>query len=228
MRHGLLGCVACLTMACAGDTPAVTGPRTAANISLVAGDQQQGFPRRPFDDSVRVLVTNSGGDPLSGIRVIWELDPGEGLASPVVSTTDADGIAVTEWTAGTLATASIRARVEGRDIAAVASARVDGFMLDCEPGVFEVTRGGIRALSCSATSVGDFAGVVALGVANLPTGVEVGFGSGSLDLREVDGPVSTSALLSTGNTTPLRTHEIVFTAQSGESIAVDTVLATVR
>jgi len=227
-RHRALCIIACLTMACAGDDPPITGPRTAADMAVVDGDEQQGFPRRPFGDSVRVRVTDSNGDPVSGVRVIWELDPGEGVASPVISTTDADGVAVTEWTAGILATASIRARVGGRDIVAVASAQVSGFTLDCEPGAFEIARGSIRAMSCSAMAIGDFAGVVTLAVANAPTGVEVGFGSGSLDLREVDGPVGTSALLSTGNGTALGTHEIIFTAQSGESIAVDAVRATVR
>lgn len=228
MRHGILGAFACLTMACAGDAPPITGPRTAANIAVIAGDGQQGFPRRPLDDSVRVRVTNADGDPVSGVRVIWELDPGEGIASPVSSTTGPDGVAATQWTAGILATASIRARVEARDIVAVAWADVSGFTLDCEPGAFEIMKGGIRAMSCSATAVGDFAGEVALGIESAPSGVEVAFASGSLDLREADGPVGTSALLSVGTGVATGTHAIVLSGRSGAAIPTDTVLVSVR
>jgi hypothetical protein len=150
------------------------------------------------------------------------------VASPAISTTGAEGIAAAHWTAGILPTASIRARVEGSSIVAVASAVVNGFTLDCEPGSFEIAKGGIRALNCSARSVGGFAGEIALGVAGAPAGVEVGFASGSLDLRAVDGPVGTSALLSAGSGLASGTHAVVFSGQSGTSIAVDTVLATVR
>lgn len=227
MRHCILGVAACLTMACAGDAPPITGPRTAAAIALVAGDGQQGFPRRPFDDSVRVLVTNAADDPVAGVRVIWELDPGEGGASPVISTTGPDGVAATEWTAGILSTTTLRARIENRDIVAVASARVDGFSLDCEPGAFGIEKGGIRALNCSAMAVGEFAGELALGVDRAPAGIEVAFASGSLDLRAADGPVGTSTLLSVGNGATSGTHVVVLRAQGGDEVATDSVLVAI-
>lgn len=228
MRYRVLGGIACLTMACAGETPPITGPRTAANIAVVSGGDQQGFPRHPLDDSVRVRVTNAGGDPVSGVRVLWELDTGEGIASPVISTTGPDGTTATQWTAGILATASIRARVDARDLVAVAWTNVSGFTLDCDPGAVEITRGGIRAMSCSAAAVGEFAGEVALAVESAPPGVEVAFASGSLDLREADGPVGTSALLSVGTGVATGTHAIVLRAQSAEAIATDTVLVAAR
>lgn len=228
MRGFLRVGLACLTIACASDTPPITGPRTAAAIALVDGDEQQGFPGRPFADSVRVLVTDADGDPVSGVRVIWELDPGEGNASPVISTTGADGIAATEWTAGIMATATLRARIEGRDIVAVATADVDGFALDCEPGAVAIDKGGIHAMNCSATAVGDFAGVVVLGTSAAPTGVEVSFASGTLDLREVDGPVGTSVMISIGNGVPAGVQSVVLRAQGGDAIATDTVLVSVR
>lgn len=228
VRQGIAAVLACLTMGCAGDAPPTTGPRTAAAITLVAGDAQQGFPRRPFGDSVRVQVTTVGGDPVSGVRITWELDPGEGSASPVIATTGLDGMAATEWTAGILPTATLRARIEARDVVAVATADVDGFALDCEPGAFAIDKGGIRAISCSATAVGDFAGAVALGTQAAPAGIEVSFASGTLDLREVDGPVGTSALVSVGNGVAAGVHTVVLRARGGDAIAIDTVLISVR
>ncbi|MDX1646990.1 MAG: Ig-like domain-containing protein, partial [Longimicrobiales bacterium] len=73
-----------------------------ANIQKVAGDGQTGTVDQTLANSLQVEVTDAFGNPVSGVTVTWA-PSGGGSASPTSSTTNASGIASTDWTLGTTA-----------------------------------------------------------------------------------------------------------------------------
>ena len=226
MRRVASIALACLTIGCADDLPPI-GPAAVAGITVVSGDDQRGFPRRQLPDSLRVKVTDAAGGPVRGASVRWTVQQTDGRVDPVISVTGSDGIASTSFTSGETPMPSVVASVEGTSITATFTAEVHGFFLDCAPPAVTNARGDIRVLGCGASAVGDFAAEVVLGFTAIE-GVDVSFASGSLDLRETDGPVGTSALLSVGQSVPTGVHPVVLRAQSGDEVARDTVLVTVN
>lgn len=226
MRRALPLVLAGLTIGCADEPPAI-GPAVVSDISIVAGDDQAGFPRSVLPDSLRVEVTDPDGDPVRGVSVRWTVPSEDGRVDPVVSVTNAEGIATTSFTLGDTPMPSVVASVEGRSLSTTFSAEAHGFILDCAPPAFTNGKGEIRALGCAASAVGNFAANVTLGFHAIE-GINVSFASGTLDLTDVDGPVGTSALLSIGMAVPAGTHPVVMQAQAGDDAAADTVLVTVR
>jgi hypothetical protein len=71
-----------------------------ARVSIAAGDRQSGAGGAPLPDSLAVALGDPSGTPRAGVVVSWFADPGSGVASPVISTTDEHGIARTQWTLG--------------------------------------------------------------------------------------------------------------------------------
>lgn len=94
---------AVLVAGCGGpmdELPVAAAPRTPplqmriANVD--AGDGQTGEVATTIPKPLRVLVTR-GGQPVSGIRVVWST-PGEHQTPPPASVTDAQGIASAAYT----------------------------------------------------------------------------------------------------------------------------------
>ena len=106
-----LAAALCLaTLSCA-DASRSTGPGDE-RVEVADGDGQRGAPRQELPHPVRVRVT-SGGVPLAGVRVQWQVEGG-GHAEPAESLTDAGGFAETRWTLGDAPAAQrIRAVVSG-------------------------------------------------------------------------------------------------------------------
>ena len=98
----------------------------AAALLHWSGSGQAGHASQPLDDSLVVQVTDVAGNPVSGRTVNWVVTAGGGTASPISSVSDADGLARTSWTLGSVAgtqTLEARAgRLAGSPVVFVASA----------------------------------------------------------------------------------------------------------
>ncbi|HYH82984.1 MAG TPA: cellulase family glycosylhydrolase [Longimicrobium sp.] len=84
------------------------GPATAS-LAPLGATQFNGAPGFALDDSVAVRVTGSGGAPLAGAAVSFEVTGGAGSVSPASVTTNADGVAKTRWTMGAEGANTLRA-----------------------------------------------------------------------------------------------------------------------
>jgi plastocyanin len=94
----------------AGTPPSTTAIAKAATNS---GDAQNGTVGQPLGNALRVLVTE-GGTPSSGVTVSWSTSATGGSVDPTSAPTDADGIASTTWTLGTVSgTQSAQATLGG-------------------------------------------------------------------------------------------------------------------
>ena len=226
MRRVVVFALASLTIGCADDLPPI-GPSAVSSISVLSGDDQTGFPRYRLPDSLRVKVSDADGDPVRGATVRWTVEQADGHVDPAMSVTDADGIAATSFTLGVTGMPSVVARVEGRPIETTFTAESHGFVIDCAPTAVTNDRGDVRAMGCAVGAVGNFSGVVALDF-EAGDGLEVSFANNTMDLTNVDGPLNTSVLLSVGMSAPTGVHAVELRAQSGDALASDTVLVTVR
>jgi hypothetical protein len=99
------------------DVRRVLGRSVGSVLSIVEGDSQHA----PVDSFVRrrpkVLVSDSGGQPLSSVRVVFTVDYGGGTVTPSIRFTDSDGMAAVDWRLGQLGPDSIhvlRAVAAGR------------------------------------------------------------------------------------------------------------------
>jgi plastocyanin len=112
-----LGCalaLGALAAGCGGDGDSGTPPstRTIAKASTNSGDAQTGTVGQPLAAPLSVVVTEGGG-PAAGETVTWSTTvPGASVAAS--STTDANGIASSAWTLGTVSgSQSARATLSG-------------------------------------------------------------------------------------------------------------------
>jgi hypothetical protein len=66
----------------------------------VDGNAQNGPVGSPLPDSLRVHATDASGNGVAGVTVTWSVLTGGGQVSPTASTTDAGGLAASEFTLG--------------------------------------------------------------------------------------------------------------------------------
>ena len=117
----LLAVASALVTACGGTTepdrnPAQTlPPGVPAALEIEQGNQQAGLTGRPLDTAPTVRVVDSRGDPVAGVDVSFETDPGSGTITRPDPTTDATGLAnAGSWTLGPdPGSQRLRARVDG-------------------------------------------------------------------------------------------------------------------
>jgi hypothetical protein len=76
---------------------------SAAGVSIVSGDDQQGPAGTALPDPVVVLVQDAESNPVAGVAVAWVIGSGGGSVSPTTSNTGSDGRASTMWTLGSAA-----------------------------------------------------------------------------------------------------------------------------
>ena len=91
--------IAALSASCGDSASPRVGLEVPAVAQIAGGDRQIGVVGQRLPGELIVLVTDSGGRPLSGRRVNFVVTSGEGgsVSSPVVSS-DASGRAATQWT----------------------------------------------------------------------------------------------------------------------------------
>jgi hypothetical protein len=111
-----------LGLGCGGDKSAAPEPVVALSKAPTSdGDGQSCPPTHPLPHPLRVLVTRNGV-PIEAQDVEWLADSGQGLFSPGVTQSGADGIATGRWTLGSHpGSYQARARLRGQDSAAFVS-----------------------------------------------------------------------------------------------------------
>lgn len=110
---GLLTCT--LAMGCGGDGGGDGGtpPPPTTTIAKTDGDGQSGIVGQPLANPLEVLVTEDG-TASSGTTVTWSTTDLNGSLDPTSAVTDANGIARSAWTLGTISGAqTARATVSG-------------------------------------------------------------------------------------------------------------------
>lgn len=91
---------------------ATAGPGPAATLAISEGDGQTGQALQALPRELGVRVADGYGNPVSGVEVRWSAESESGSPGPESSSTNAAGIAVSNWTLGPLvgsqtATASV-------------------------------------------------------------------------------------------------------------------------
>lgn len=99
-----------LAGAAACDDP--TGAPTPAQVTVSSGGNQIAPVGTALPAPIQVRVTDDDGDPVSGAEVRFEVRRGGGSVSPAVDSTDANGLAGTVWTLGTIAADSQQLEVK--------------------------------------------------------------------------------------------------------------------
>jgi hypothetical protein len=92
------------TMSNGGVVTSVTAIATAGTatlLAIVSGNAQAGIAGDPLANPLVVRVTDAHANPVAGVAVGWAVGSQCGAVSPPSSTTDASGIAQTNWTLGT-------------------------------------------------------------------------------------------------------------------------------
>ena len=74
--------------------------RVPARLILFGGDQQEGRRGRALQDPISVRVEDAEGEPVEGVRILFEQTVGEGVVEPDSALTDAQGVARASWTLG--------------------------------------------------------------------------------------------------------------------------------
>jgi alpha-tubulin suppressor-like RCC1 family protein len=98
--------MAVLAMACNPDS-ATTGPSGlngkdfAANLRLLAGDQQVGAIGSALTQPLIVRVVDAGGQPVAGATVTFSVRQGGGSVNPAANISGPDGTVTANWTMGT-------------------------------------------------------------------------------------------------------------------------------
>ncbi len=87
-----------ITVRCGGDGGGPSAP--PADIQAASGDGQQGFVGQALAAALRVVVTDTDGDPVRNASVDWAVTAGGGSVSPQRSSSGADGVAQTMLTLG--------------------------------------------------------------------------------------------------------------------------------
>jgi len=96
--------IAAAGVSCSGETTAPGA--TAAVIRDAGGNSQLGIMGAPLDNPIVVKVTDLDGDVVGGAVVTFEVTSGGGTLARTSVATDAQGMARTEWTLGSGASAS--------------------------------------------------------------------------------------------------------------------------
>ncbi len=104
IRSGLFVVALLFVAACAGDAP--TGNTGETSIAKTAGDVQEGPAGSLLTAPVSVTVRNGSGAALPNVQVQFSVVLGGGATSDTVLTTNASGIAVTDWYLGSVANVS--------------------------------------------------------------------------------------------------------------------------
>jgi hypothetical protein len=90
----------CLLLVAAGACSDDTQPVVPAIIEPNDGDGQIGAPGNPLPNSLKVRVSDAGGNAAPGVAVTWSVVSGGGAISPASSTTNSAGIATAQFTLG--------------------------------------------------------------------------------------------------------------------------------
>ena len=85
----------------ASGTAAVEVEQRATRVEIVSGDGQEGLSEQLLPEPLVVRLEDQGGTAAAGIAVTFTPASGSGTVSESTVTTDADGMASTEWTLGT-------------------------------------------------------------------------------------------------------------------------------
>ena len=86
-----------------GTVTATATPTPATDLAIVSGDDETGPVASVLPNPLVVLATDIDGNPAANASVQWTVTLNDGTASPPVSVTDANGLAATAWTLGSLA-----------------------------------------------------------------------------------------------------------------------------
>lgn len=78
----------------------------ATILESVSGDGQSALVGTSLPEPLVVRARDGGGNPVPGLAVAWLAGNGGGSLAPATSTTDADGLASTQWTLGSAAGAN--------------------------------------------------------------------------------------------------------------------------
>lgn len=89
--------VAACALAACNDQP--TGP-APATLEIVQAPSAVGAPGWELIDTLKVRAVDPEGQPLAGVRVIWDIRQGGGSVAAESDVTDADGISAAVWTLG--------------------------------------------------------------------------------------------------------------------------------
>jgi alpha-tubulin suppressor-like RCC1 family protein len=96
---------------------------TPSRLNVVSGLGQQGTPGEQLSEPIRVQVLGSGGDPVTGVTVMFTPDEGHGSTSVEAVSVDEQGVAETAWTLGPNAGPQrLRVQVAGQSIFSIAEA----------------------------------------------------------------------------------------------------------
>ena len=93
----------------ASGTASVEVAQRAARIEIVSGDGQEGLIEQQLPEPLVVRVADQGGTGVAGVEVTFTPGSESGSVSEGSVTTDADGMAATEWTLGTARMQSVSA-----------------------------------------------------------------------------------------------------------------------
>src|SRR5512133_1862973 len=103
LTRGIVPALVGVLVACSGSEPS----KTAANIAIADGDQQNAQVSTEVAVRPSVLVTDEAGHPVSGVRVRFTVASGGGVVTGATPLSNAEGIAtVGGWTLGTVAGAN--------------------------------------------------------------------------------------------------------------------------
>jgi adhesin/invasin len=119
------------------------GNTTPAAIAVTSGNNQSGTVNAALASPLVVTVTNSDGDPLSGVGVSWTVAAGGGSLSAATSTTNAQGQASINYTLGPNAgTNTINAAVTSdNSLSTSFTATANAPPVDMTPASIEISGG---------------------------------------------------------------------------------------
>ncbi len=113
--------------ACKDSTTTPIAVITPARALLRTGDQQRVTVATMASDSLSIGVYATDGAPVSGVTVRWRVAGGNGKVGLDSSVTDASGVAITTFTAGTTAGSDqITATVAGLDVVSFSETALAG------------------------------------------------------------------------------------------------------
>ncbi len=94
-----------------------TDSKTAGAVAAAAGDNQTVSTGQLASTPLRVLVQDTNGSPAAGVTVTWSIVQGNGTLSSTTPTTDQNGYASANYTAGsTSATTTIEAKAGSNEV----------------------------------------------------------------------------------------------------------------
>ena len=112
----------------AGDTALVTAIAHAGVVTLlekISGDAQQGAAGTTLPNPIVVRASDAFGNPVAGATVVWSA-PAGGSVSPIITETDANGLASTSWQLGNNAGAQSVTAAVGSVTASFSAAVIAG------------------------------------------------------------------------------------------------------